>query len=240
MFHLGLNFFYESSCWCVAPGWFNVSAERRVEGAFQHCCKEPPLLVEKRKATLKVAELCKGAWCRRRSSHLFHLVVFRIAIHVGNQISVTSASSLLHGHDISIRRFPDLVHHVVVFCIFLVWDSCYTGSSLQAFQAPLSPTKLLLAIRSSYPRLNQFWPTDFCHLRRRSNFLICLIAIFWTEFTNHIFFLFGSRLFRKLGTRILLPPALLSKQQDSPQLPQWIVNPFRTTQAHQTRSVLFT
>ena len=45
---------------------------------------------------------------------------------------------------------------------------------------------------------------------------------------------------RKLGTRILLPPALLSKQQDSPQLPQWIVNPFRTTQAHQTRSVLFT
>ena len=47
-------------------------------------------------------------------------------------------------------------------------------------------------------------------------------------------------LIRKLGTRILLPPALLSKQQDSPQLPQWIVNPFRTTQAHQTRSVLFT
>ena len=47
-------------------------------------------------------------------------------------------------------------------------------------------------------------------------------------------------LVRKLGTRILLPPALLSKQQDSPQLPQWIVNPFRTTQAHQTRSVLFT
>ena len=45
---------------------------------------------------------------------------------------------------------------------------------------------------------------------------------------------------RKLGTRILLPPALLSKQQDSPQLPQWIVNPFRTTQAHQTRSVLST
>ena len=45
---------------------------------------------------------------------------------------------------------------------------------------------------------------------------------------------------RKLGTRILLPPALLSKQQDNPQLPQWIVNPFRTTQAHQTRSVLFT
>ena len=45
---------------------------------------------------------------------------------------------------------------------------------------------------------------------------------------------------RKLGTRILLPPALLSKQQDSPQLPQWIVNPFRTTQAHRTRSVLFT
>ena len=45
---------------------------------------------------------------------------------------------------------------------------------------------------------------------------------------------------RQLGTRILLPPALLSKQQDSPQLPQWIVNPFRTTQAHQTRSVLFT
>ena len=45
---------------------------------------------------------------------------------------------------------------------------------------------------------------------------------------------------RKLGTRILLPPALLSKQQDSPQLPQWIVNPFRTTRAHQTRSVLFT
>ena len=45
---------------------------------------------------------------------------------------------------------------------------------------------------------------------------------------------------RKLGTRILLPPALLSKQQDSPQLPQWVVNPFRTTQAHQTRSVLFT
>ena len=45
---------------------------------------------------------------------------------------------------------------------------------------------------------------------------------------------------RKLGTRILLPPALLSKQQDSPQLPQWIVNPFRTTQAHQARSVLFT
>ena len=145
---------------------------------FNIVAKSPPLLVEKRKATLKVAELCKGAWCRRRSSHLFHLVVFRIAIHVGNQISVTSASSLLHGHDISIRRFPDLVHHVVVFCIFLVWDSCYTGSSLQAFQAPLSPTKLLLAIRSSYPRLNQFWPTDFCHLRRRSNFLICLIAIF--------------------------------------------------------------
>ena len=47
-------------------------------------------------------------------------------------------------------------------------------------------------------------------------------------------FLFGL-LLRKLGTRILLPPALLSKQQDSPQLPQWIVNPFRTTQAHQTR-----
>ena len=45
---------------------------------------------------------------------------------------------------------------------------------------------------------------------------------------------------RKLGTQILLPPALLSKQQDSPQLPQWIVNPFRTTQAHRTRSVLFT
>ena len=45
---------------------------------------------------------------------------------------------------------------------------------------------------------------------------------------------------RKLGTRILLPPALLSKQQDSPQLPQRIVNPFRATQAHQTRSVLFT
>ena len=45
---------------------------------------------------------------------------------------------------------------------------------------------------------------------------------------------------RKLGTRILLPPALLSKQQDSPQLPQWIVNPFRTTQAHQTRADLFT
>ena len=48
------------------------------------------------------------------------------------------------------------------------------------------------------------------------------------------------RKLRKLGTRILLPPALLSKQQDSPQLPQWIVNPFRTTQAHRTRSVLFT
>ena len=45
---------------------------------------------------------------------------------------------------------------------------------------------------------------------------------------------------RKLGTRILLPPALLSKQQDSPQLPQWIVNPFRTTQAHRTRTDLFT
>ena len=49
-----------------------------------------------------------------------------------------------------------------------------------------------------------------------------------------------EQVLRKLGTRILLPPALLSKQQDSPQLPQWIVNPFRTTQAHQTRSVLFT
>ena len=55
----------------------------------------------------------------------------------------------------------------------------------------------------------------------------------WSHLSHHL-------RVRKLGTRILLPPALLSKQQDSPQLPQWIVNPFRTTQAHQTRSVLFT
>ena len=64
-------------------------------------------------------------------------------------------------------------------------------------------------------------------------------------FGRHLAFCFSPVLeqrenIRKLGTRILLPPALLSKQQDSPQLPQWIVNPFRTTQAHQTRSVLFT
>ena len=55
-----------------------------------------------------------------------------------------------------------------------------TGSPrLTAFLAPLSPAKLPV----SYPFFlsspgTNFEPTDFCHLRRRSNLLICLFAIF--------------------------------------------------------------
>ena len=55
-----------------------------------------------------------------------------------------------------------------------------TGSPrLTAFLAPLSPAKLPV----SYPFFlsspcTNFDPTDFCHLRRRSNLLICLFAIF--------------------------------------------------------------
>ena len=46
-----------------------------------------------------------------------------------------------------------------------LWFLCHRQSSL-------------LATRSSYPRGTDFDPTDFCHLRRRFNLLICLFAIF--------------------------------------------------------------
>ena len=68
-----------------------------------------------------------------------------------------------------------------------------TGSPrLTAFLAPLSPAKLPV----SYPFFlsspcTNFDPTDFCHLRRRSNLLICLFAIFGLN-DNVILFRFNS------------------------------------------------
>ena len=71
-----------------------------------------------------------------------------------------------------------------LICIFLVWDSRSTGSSLRArpgwlLSKPLSPAKLPVSYPSflSSPGTN-FDPTDFCHLRRRTNLLICLITVF--------------------------------------------------------------
>ena len=63
---------------------------------------------------------------------------------------------------------------------FPIYGFLATGSPrLTAFLAPLSPAKLPV----SYPFFlsspgTNFGPTDFCHLRRRSNLLICLFAIF--------------------------------------------------------------
>ena len=63
---------------------------------------------------------------------------------------------------------------------FPIYGFLATGSPrLTAFLAPLSPAKLPV----SYPFFlsspgTNFDPTDFCHLRRRSNLLICLFAIF--------------------------------------------------------------
>ena len=60
---------------------------------------------------------------------------------------------------------------------FLPYGFLATGSPrLTAFLAPLSPAKLPV----SYPFFlsspcTNFDPTDFCHLRRRSNLLICLM-----------------------------------------------------------------
>ena len=63
---------------------------------------------------------------------------------------------------------------------FLTYGFLATGSPrLTAFLAPLSPAKLPV----SYPFFlsspcTDFDPTDFCHLRRRTNYLICLVANF--------------------------------------------------------------
>ena len=63
-------------------------------------------------------------------------------------------------------------------------DRSSTSFSLQArpgwlFLVPLSPAKLPV-IYPFFPilALHRFWPTDFFQTRRRSNLLICLIAIF--------------------------------------------------------------
>ena len=66
---------------------------------------------------------------------------------------------------------------------FLTYGFLATGSPrLTAFLAPLSPAKLPV----SYPFFlsspcTDFDPHDFCHLRRRTNYLICLVAYFWPE-----------------------------------------------------------
>ena len=64
---------------------------------------------------------------------------------------------------------------------FLTYGFLAAGSPrLTAFSAPLSPAKLPV----SYPFFlsspcTDFDPTDFCHLRRRTNYLICSVANFW-------------------------------------------------------------
>ena len=76
---------------------------------------------------------------------------------------------------------------------FLPYGFLATGSPrLTAFLAPLSPAKLPV----SYPFFlsspcTNFVPTDFCHLRRRSNLLICLFAIFGLN-DNVVLFCFNS------------------------------------------------
>ena len=61
------------------------------------------------------------------------------------------------------------------------WTCCFTGRS-----RPRDLHRVLLATRSflSSPITN-FDPTDFCHLRRRSNLLICLFCNFWPEWLRY-------------------------------------------------------
>ena len=67
--------------------------------------------------------------------------------------------------------------------LMTVWASSAHGMSPK--KKPLSPAKLPVSYPFSYPRLAlDFDPTDFCHLRRRSNYLICLIAHFWPEWLS--------------------------------------------------------